>query len=191
MSSSLGCGSAERILISRGWREANRNRIADSVDHHRQPLVLKFLDCKNLVSRNIVQCLMDPARPANFNIFDPLVTRESKVHATVARGSVADRGRDFIPLLPSIFASNVKLRSDSHAIAFGPHKFQYDPVVSSIGNIAKKLDLSIEHRHHSIDASLIEKIAKSNPAMGSLELEIGSSRATYISELTIAQVTKQ
>jgi len=37
-------------------------------------LVLRFLDCENLVSHNIVQHLTDPAWPANIDIFDPLVT---------------------------------------------------------------------------------------------------------------------
>src|SRR3954451_18228029 len=128
-----------------GWREASRNRISDSVDHRRRRLVPGFLDCENLVSGNIVQYLMNPAWPANFNVFDPPVTRESKVHTTVARRPVADGGRHFIPLLPSIFIGNVNLCSNSHAIAFRAYKVQKDPMISGIANIAKKLDRSIEH----------------------------------------------
>ena len=66
------------------------------------------------------------------------------------------RYRRFIPLLPSIFSCNVNLCPNSHAIAFSPCKFQKNPMISSIGDVAKKLDLSIEHCDHRIDASVIE-----------------------------------
>ena len=119
-------------------------------------LVLRFLDCENLVSHNIVQHLMDPAWPANIDIFDPLVTSQTKVNPIVARGRVAYRCCHFVPLLPPIFTRNMNLCSDSHAIAFGPYKFQKDPMVPSIGNVAKELDRSVEHCHHCIDPPIIE-----------------------------------
>ena len=86
-------------------------------------LFSRFLDGENLVGGDIVQHLMDSAWPADFNVFDPLVTGEAKVNATIARGGVADRGRHFVPLLAPIFRGDMDLRSDSHAIAFGPHEF--------------------------------------------------------------------
>lgn len=57
--------------------------IADSVDDTWLQLVLRLLDCKDLVGGNVVQHLADSAWPAYFNIFDLLVTRQAKVHPTV------------------------------------------------------------------------------------------------------------
>jgi hypothetical protein len=158
---------------------------------HSPTVVLRLLNGENLVSGNIVQHLPDPAWPTDFNIFDPLGTAQAKVHPTVTRGRVTYRCRHFIPLLASIFTCNVNLCSDSHAIAFGPYKFQKYPVVPCIGNVAKKLDRSVEHCHHSVYVSIVEYVAKCNAAVSGRKLEIGPSRAAYISELPITQVTEQ
>jgi hypothetical protein len=39
--------------------------------------------------------------------------------------------------------------------------------------------------------SIVEQVAKCNPAVRGCKLEIGPSRAAHISELSIAQVTEQ
>ena len=59
------------------------NRITDLMSYTRRRLVLGLLNGENLVSDNIVQHLTDPAWPTDFNIFDPLVTTEAKVHPIV------------------------------------------------------------------------------------------------------------
>ena len=100
-----------------------RNPIADSVGYTRRWLVLRLLNGENLVSGNIVQRLKDPAWPTDLNIFDLLVATQAKVYPIVTRGRVTYCCCDFIPLLASIFACNVNLCSDSHAIAFGTYKF--------------------------------------------------------------------
>ena len=157
----------------------------------RAVLPLRLLDRKNLVGSHIVQHLMDPAWPADFDIFDLLITRKAEMHPRVTRRRVAYRGRGFIPLLPPIFRCDVNLGSETHAIAFATDKLQQDPVVPGIRNIAKKLDRSVEHRHHSIDASIIEQIPKRNPAMCSLKLEIRSRRSADIHEFPIPQVSEK
>src|SRR6476660_3220736 len=135
----------------------------------------RLFNGENLVSGNVVQHLMDPAWPTDFYVFDPLGTTQAKVHPIITRGRVTYRCRHFIPLLASIFTCNVNLCSDSHAIAFGPYKFQKDPMVPCIGNVAKELDWSVEHCHHSVDVSIVEQVAKCNSAVRGCKLEIGSS----------------
>jgi hypothetical protein len=119
-------------------------------------LARRLLNDENAISGNIVQHLTDPTWPADFNIFDPLGSTQAKVHPIVTRGRVTYRRRHFIPLLPSIFTCNVNLGSDSHAIAFGTYKFQQNPMVPSVGNVAEKLDRSIEHGYHCINVSIVE-----------------------------------
>src|SRR6476646_7267354 len=65
-------------------------------------LVLRLFNGENLVSGNMVQHLMDPAGPTDFNLFDPLGTTQAKVHPIITRGRVTYRCRHFIPLLASI-----------------------------------------------------------------------------------------
>jgi hypothetical protein len=45
--------------------------------------VLRLLNGENLVNGDIVQHLTDPAWPTDFNLFDPLVKTEAKVHPIV------------------------------------------------------------------------------------------------------------
>src|SRR5579863_9036305 len=112
------------------------------------------------------------------------------MHSRVTRRRVPYRGCRFIPLLSPSFSRDVNLCSDSHAIAFGPHKLQKNPVISGIRDVAKKLDRSVENAHHSVDVSIIKQISKCSPAMWSFELEIGPCHSANIDKFPIAQIAK-
>jgi hypothetical protein len=150
-----------------------------------------LFDGEYLVRGNIMKHLADAAWPTDFNILDYLVAGQAEVDTTVARGRVAHSGRYFVPLLKPIFSGYVNLRSDSHAIAFGADQFQKDPVIAVVGNVAKKLDLPIEHGDYGIDVSIVEQVAKCNAAVGRYELEIGAGGAAYFNKFPFAQVTEQ
>ena len=46
---------------------------------------LRFFHGKNLIGGNVVQHLLDAARPANFDILDDSIFSEAEMHAAVAR----------------------------------------------------------------------------------------------------------
>src|SRR5436305_1323223 len=135
---------------------------------------LRLLHGENLIGSNVVQHLLEAARPANFHILDHPVFSEAEMYTAVARRSVSDCGCCLVPLGGAIRGRDMDLRAQAHAVAFCPYEFQQKPVIARFGDIPQNLHRAAENADHGVNPAIIEEIAKSNAAMRGLFHKVGS-----------------
>ena len=112
------------------------------------------------------------------------------MNPAIARGRVAHRGRDLVPLRAAVVGGDAHLRSDAHAIAFGSDKLEEQPVIRSPGDVVKDAGWLPQRRYDHVDSAIVIEVAERHAAMRSRDLEIRACRCAHVLELVAAQIAE-